>query len=130
MDIKQDKYENSIKLVKGGWVSFVDPALYPKAHIGDTKPYYAPENLKTLLGPDSGMIKLPLHLYWGPDRWFNLRHRAALRNVYQMVLEEGSIKDFEQFLNWEVLIAIWDDLYLPIRLASLWEEKVKGLKSD
>jgi hypothetical protein len=74
------------------------------------------------------MIQLPLNIYWGPDAWFNLLRRSTLRIVYQMILEEGSIEDFEQYLNREVLLSIWNDLYLPLRLLQLWEEKVEGLK--
>ncbi|MDR1185230.1 MAG: hypothetical protein LBK67_10625, partial [Coriobacteriales bacterium] len=69
----------TIKPVENGWVSFVDPRNYPRAHFGDTKPYYAPNNLNSLNGPDSGMIQLPLNIYWGPDAWFNLLRRSTLR---------------------------------------------------
>jgi hypothetical protein len=119
----------TIKPVDGGWVSFVDPRQYPKAHFGDTKPYYAPIKSESLIGPSSGMIKLPLHLYWGPERWFNLGHRASLRNVYQMVLEEGEVEDLGRYLNNEVLEAIWDDLFLPTRVSALWETKVIGFRN-
>jgi hypothetical protein len=120
--------EVTIEPTDGGWVSYVDPRRWPKAHFGDTKPYYAPANIADLIGPADGTIKLPLHLYWGPDRWFNLLHRSSLRDVYQMVLEEGSIADIKQYLNHDVLIAIWDDLHLPTRLSNLWESNVRELK--
>jgi hypothetical protein len=118
----------TVEPVEDGWVSFVDPRHYPRAHFGDTKPYYAPNNLDSLSGPDGGVIKLPPTIYWGPDAWFNLLQRSTLRIVYQMVLEEGDIEDFEQYLNREILLSIWDDLCLPQRLTQLWEEKVEGLR--
>ena len=113
--------------VEGGWVSYVDPQQYPKAHFGETKPYFAPHDVSTLHGPDSGVVKLPLTIYWGPDRWFNLSRRSPLRHAYHMILEEGTIEEMNLYLNCAVLLSIWNDLTLPPRLSYLWEHKVEGL---
>jgi len=118
----------TIKPIDGGWVSYVDPQTYPKAHIGETKPYFAPRSLADLYGPDSGAIKLPPAVYWGPDRWFSLSHRSSLHQVYQMVLEEGSIEDINTYLDRRILLSIWNELSLPPRLSYLWEHKVRGVK--
>ena len=116
-----------VKPVTGGWVSYTDPKAYPKAHFGETKPYFAPKNLANLNGPDSGAIKLPHTVYWGPDRWFNLTCRSSLHQAYQMILEEGSIEDIILYLDRNVLLSIWKDLSLPPRLFHLWEHNVEGL---
>jgi len=119
----------TVKPVDGGWVSYVDPKLFPKARFGETKPFYAPESLAGLHGPDSGIIKLPPTIYWGPDRWFNLSHRTSLHQVYQMVLQEGGVEEIGKYLDPEILASIWDELSLPPRLSSLWEHKVSGIKN-
>jgi hypothetical protein len=33
------------KPVDGGWISYVDPQVYPKARFSETKPYYAPKSI-------------------------------------------------------------------------------------
>jgi len=119
----------TIEHVDGGWITFVDPSRYPKARFGETKPYYAPYSLDSLRGPDSGVIKLPQSVYWGPDRRFNLSHRSALREVYQMVLQEGTIEDIIEYLDSSVLLSLWNDLMLPPRVTHLWEQKVLGAQS-
>ena len=116
----------TIEQVDGGWITYVDPRRFPKARFGDTKPYYAPLSLDNLQGPDSGIIKLPQSVYWGPNRWFNLSHRSALREVYQTVLQEGTIEDIIEYLDGKVLLSLWNDLPLPPRVVHLWEQKVLG----
>ncbi|MCL2883330.1 MAG: hypothetical protein FWF30_02520, partial [Coriobacteriia bacterium] len=118
----------TLQAIDGGWVSYVDPHVYPKASFGETKPYFAPESLTDLHGPDSGVIRLPHSIYWGPDRWFNLAHRSSLHLVYQMVLQEGSIEDIDTYLDQTTLLSIWNELSLPPRLSDLWQRKVCGMR--
>ena len=119
----------TVKPVDGGWVSYVDPQVYPKSRFGETKPYFAPESIFDLRGPDCGSVKLPHAVYWGPDRWFNLTRRSSLRLFYQTVLQEGSIEDINIYLDREILLSIWNELLLPPRVIHLWEYKVKGLSN-
>ena len=83
----------TVEPIDGGWVSYVDPQKYPKSHFGETKPYFAPLSIDSLQGSKMGMIKLPITVYWEPDRWFNLSQRSTLRNAYRMILQEGRIED-------------------------------------
>jgi len=117
----------TVRHIDGGWISYVDPSLYPKARFSETKPYYAPECLSDLRGPDSGIIKLPHSICWGLNRWFNLSRRSSLHQVYQTVLQEGKIEDIIQYLDHTILLSIWSELILPPRVTHLWEQKVKGL---
>jgi len=118
----------TVKPIDGGWVSYVDPHEYPKAHFGETKPYYAPNDVSTLQGPDAGLIKLPLDIYWGPDRWFNLIRRSTLHEAYRTILQEADIEEINLYINRDVLQSIWSELDLPARLTCLWEDNVKGFK--
>ena len=119
----------TVKPIDGGWISYVDPNLHPKAHFSETKPYYAPKSIFDLYGPDCGSVKLPHAIYWGPDRWFNLSRRSSLYQFYQTVLQEGSVEDINKYLDYKVLLSIWSDLLLPPRVTHLWEHKVKGLNN-
>ena len=47
-------------------------------------------DLTELHGPVSGLVELPLWLFWCPDRTFNLDDPAMLRWMYQTVLREAS----------------------------------------
>jgi hypothetical protein len=111
-----------IESVPGGWVSYIRPSDYPKASAGDVRPYYVPRDLGRLAGQEVGIVKLPHHVYWGPDRWFNLTRRYQLRNAYAMLLQEGNLEDIEDYINKSILQAIWQSLTLPPRLRATWEE--------
>lgn len=119
----------TVKYIDGGWVSYVDPQIYPKSSFGETKPYYAPESVFDMFGPDYGSIKLPHTVYWGPDRWFDLSRRSSLHQLYQTLLQEGSIEDINSYIDREILLSIWSELLLPPRVIHLWEQKVKGLSN-
>ena len=72
--------------------------------------------------PRSGVVELPLRLYWS-DRHnrFDLADDAELRLLYQIVLTEGTTNDVERFLNIATLLNIWDRLWLPGVVHETWD---------
>ncbi len=90
----------------------------------DVKPISIVDSLDDLKGPVSGEIKLPLSIYWGPgDGVFSLDEPGDLLSIYQAVLSEGKLEDLSKFLNKDILIEMWPDLSLPIRVAKMWQAK-------
>ncbi len=71
--------------------------------------------LADLRGPTDGTIELPLWLYWSsPDHTFNLADRGMQRWLYQIVLgQANSLEDLAAYLDGDMLIAIWPELFLP-----------------
>ncbi len=55
----------------------------------DVKPYDVLASWADLAGPAVGVIELPLTVYWGPPRVFDLAHPGHGRTAYEAVLSEG-----------------------------------------
>ena len=80
--------------------------------------------LAELQGPVSGLVELPLRLFWCPDRTFDLDDPAMLRWMYQTVLREASRpEDLVAYLNGDTLVAVWPELFLPKGVRQAWEER-------
>jgi hypothetical protein len=93
----------------------------------DIKPYDAPDSLEHLFGPSSGLLTLPIDLYWGPTPVMNLDSVGGLVMAYQATISEGCAADQVKFLNRELLIEIWPELRLPSRARELWETRFPEL---
>lgn len=76
-------------------------------------------------GPSSGVVELPLRLYWS-DRHnrFDLADHAERRLLYQIVLSEGSADDVGQFLHLPTMLNIWDQLWLSAAVHDAWDRWV------
>ena len=93
----------------------------------DVKPYDAPARLDELIGPRSGHIELPLNVYWGPPYSFDITNESDIVEAYQATLREGRTLDQIQLLNRDLLVAIWPELVLPVRVRDLWEQRFPEL---
>jgi hypothetical protein len=93
----------------------------------DIKPYDVPASLGTLHGPSSGVLILPLDVYWGPDPEADLDTLSGVTKAYQSILREGASEVQEALLNRDVLLRTWDELLLPVRVRSLWESRFPEL---
>jgi hypothetical protein len=93
----------------------------------DTKPYEAPLQLAELCGPSAGQVELPLNVYWGPPHIFDLNNESDIVEAYQATLREGRVEDQAKILNADLLVSIWADLQLPVRVRRLWEERFQVL---
>lgn len=81
-------------------------------------------DLADLRGPANGTVTLPLWLYWsGPSPAFDLGVPSMRRWLYEIVLREAAEpEDLTRFLDREMLIALWPELYLPKGVRQAWEE--------
>ena len=88
-------------------------------------------DLADLRGPASGMVTLPLRLFWSPPgRVFDLDDPFMLRSMYQIVLGEAiRAEELTTYLNRDVLLAVWRDLYLPKGVRRAWEEMHPALRA-
>lgn len=93
----------------------------------DVKPHEAPSSLADLWGPATGTMDLPLTVYWGPSRVFDLAHPGDVRSAYQAVIIEGRVVDQVRLLNAAILVQAWPRLMFPPRVRALWEGRFPEL---
>jgi hypothetical protein len=86
--------------------------------------------LSGLRGPAAGIVELPLRLFWNPDRTFDLADPDLLRWMYENVLREAARpEDLHAYLNGELLVALWPDLFLPRGVRQAWEDRHPVLRA-
>jgi prevent-host-death family protein len=87
--------------------------------------------LADLTGPAHGVVELPLRLFWSaPDRTFDLDQPSMRQALYETVLQEASRPDdLTSYLNGEILVAVWPDLFLPKGVRRAWEEQHPQLRA-
>jgi hypothetical protein len=86
--------------------------------------------LAGLRGPASGVVELPLSLYWSaPDRAFSLGDSAERRKVYEIMVREARRPgDLAVFLDGGTLIALWPHIVLPESVRRAWEDEHPALR--
>lgn len=69
----------------------------------------------------SGIVKLPLHLYWsGPPVSYDLDDPVDRNRLYEVVLREGLDDDVRYYVDPDILAAEWSNLVLPERVRRAW----------
>ena len=88
-------------------------------------------SLADLAGPAHGVVELPLRLFWSaPDRTFDLDQPSMLQALYETVLREASRPDdLTSYLNGEILVTVWPDLFLPKGVRRAWEDQHAKLRA-
>jgi DNA invertase Pin-like site-specific DNA recombinase len=112
------------------------PDRAPAAHLA---PYQARpgrsalviDDLADLRGPVTGLVELPLRLFWSlPGHRFDLDDPDLRRWYYETVLREAARPaDLAAYLDSGTLVGIWPDLYLPKGVRRGWEEQHPALRS-
>lgn len=100
-----------------------------KVQFKDVVPYDTPSSLAALRGPAHGSIELPLSVYWGPSRSFELADSRDVRSAYQALVREGTSAVQEALLNAELLQQVWLSLQLPQRCRDIWETRFPILQT-
>lgn len=88
-------------------------------------------DLGGLRGPVTGVVELPLRLFWSlPDHKFDLDDADTRRWYYETVLREASRPDdLAAFLDGATLTRLWPELYLPKGVRRAWEEQHPALRA-
>jgi DNA invertase Pin-like site-specific DNA recombinase len=109
----------------------------PAAHLAPYqarpgRPVLVIDDLADLRGPVTGLVELPLRLFWSlPDHRFDLDDPDLRLWYYQTVLREASRPaDLSAYLDSGTLVALWPDLYLPKGVRRAWEEQHQALRSE
>ena len=112
------------------------PDRAPAAHLAPYparpgRPALVIDHLDDLRGPVTGLVELPLRLFWSlPDHRFDLDEPDLRRWYYETVLREASRPgDLADYLDGETLAGLWPELYLPKGVRRAWEEHHPALRS-
>jgi hypothetical protein len=95
----------------------------------ENRPYVLPETLEELTGPLSGAVQLPVRLNWSDRIEFHLSDPAERNVMYERVIREASrVDDLRSYLDGNVLREVWGELFLPVRVRQIWEERFPALR--
>ncbi len=85
--------------------------------------------LTELRGPTHGFAELPLRLWWGPQRAFDLGQPTMLAWMYENVLREAiRLEELRDHLHGETLVRVWPELNLPRGVRAAWEARHPALR--
>ena len=91
-----------------------------------------PSDLGELHGPATGVVRLPLRIYWsGPvpeNAEWDLAADADCRGLYEVVLREGNLDDQHELINSARLVRLWNMLYLPSHIRQAWQPKTDAAR--
>jgi hypothetical protein len=113
-----------------GWIPVPAPPLPPADYVafGERREYAVVSHLGDLAGPTSGVVRLPHHLDWSGTPVYDLDNPAALGHLYEVVLREASeARDLCAWLDADVLLRLWPQLFIPPKVRRLWEERFPHL---
>ncbi len=105
----------------------------PAARPGWIRDVPVPLALTDLHGPTTGAIALPATLFWsGPHprdvRW-DVTDLDRRRDLYEIVLVEGTLDDIIQLVHGPSLVEVWDRMYLPHRVRSAWRTLIDNSRA-
>jgi hypothetical protein len=92
-----------------------------------------PRALDELKGPLQGSVSLPARIFWsGPNpravRW-NLADPGRRRDLYEIVLVEGTLDDIREWVNPVELCRLWEQMYLPRWVRTAWQPLIDAARS-
>lgn len=103
-----------------------EPAPAPSRQL---RPLIVPGSLDELSGPKSGVVELPITLFWSrPDRRFDLGDRCQAMDMYLAVLDAARRPVDLAYLNGERLVELWPDLHLTRAKRRPWEDRFEELR--
>jgi hypothetical protein len=101
----------------------------PAARQRHLRPVAVPDSLDDLKGPGSGVVELPITLFWSrPDRKFNLDDRYQAIDMYLSVLDRGNVDELASYLNGKLLVELWPDLHLTRAKRLPWQARFAELR--
>ncbi|MGH3166802.1 MAG: hypothetical protein ACRDN0_13060 [Trebonia sp.] len=93
------------------------------------RPVIVPRSLAELRGPASGVIELPVRLYWSGSRRFDLADPHQAADLCEAVLDTAATADdLTAFLNAGVLVRAWPILGMSRVKREAWESRFPVLR--
>ena len=84
-------------------------------------PVAVPADIEDPTAPKaSGVVRLPGHIAWSPPYEYDLEDRRDLRRLYARVMTEGLEADVRFYIDVDILVEVWDELYLSPHVRERW----------
>ncbi len=120
-------------LLTWGTMDFVNGTEARSTRPGWVRDVPVPAALGELRGGLSGLVALPSRLFWsGPDprsvRW-DLSDSSRRRDLYEIVLVEGTLNDIRDWVNGPELVRLWDQMYLPPWVRAVWRGLIDSART-
>ncbi len=84
------------------------------------------------LAPEEALatVELPHHVYWsGPPKAWPLANRATRIEAYRTLLREGLAEDIAQYVDGDLLLDAWDEMFLPSEIRAAWQPIVDAARA-
>lgn len=95
------------------------------------RPVIVPASLDDLRGPGSGVVELPVRLYWSGSRRFDLADPHQAADLCEAVLDTAvTAADLTAFLNAGVLVRSWPVLGMSRVKREAWESRFPVLRAQ
>lgn len=91
------------------------------------RPHVVPDRLPQLPAARAfASVQLPLHIDWStPGKWYDLAVRETRGLVYQYVLTEGFAEDILTFVDGNLLVDVWDSMFVPDDIRDVWQPLIE-----
>jgi hypothetical protein len=105
------------------------PAPAPIPAPGRLRPVIVPASLDDLHGPASGVVELPVRLYWSGSRQFDLTDPHQAADMCEAILDTAAtVGDIARYLNADLLIRVWPVLGMSRAKRDAWESQFPVLR--
>jgi hypothetical protein len=93
------------------------------------RPVVVPVSLDDLRGPASGVVELPVRLYWSGSRQFDLADPHQVAGMCEAVIDAAvTIDDVARYLNTDLLARVWPVLGMSRLKRDAWENRFPVLR--
>jgi hypothetical protein len=93
------------------------------------RPVIMPASLDDLRGPASGVVELPVRLYWSGSRQFDLTDPHQAADMCEAVIDTAATADdIARYLNADLLIRVWPVLGMSRTKRDAWESRFPVLR--
>lgn len=90
------------------------------------RPVEIPDDLGTRTAAvRSGRVKLPTRIAWSGQPEYDLGDPKDRARVYELVMTEGTEDDVRTYIDLEVLVAMWDTIWLAPHVREQWAASLR-----
>ena len=93
----------------------------------EVRSIWVADDLDDLDGPSTGLVELPLGLEWSTRLPIRLDDPNSVLSGYATVLREAKHEDDFKYLNRQILIRIWPEIFLPQAIREAWSQRFPEL---
>ncbi len=74
----------------------------------------------------TGRVTLPNRIAWSGQGEYDLDDLDDRRRVYELVMTEGTEDDVRTYIDLDVLLVMWDTMWLAPHVREQWAERLRS----